>query len=108
MLCISQKAFADKVVDTYGVGSGIWVPASTSLKLDQFDADEPEGGWPFREVIGSLMWLANQTRPDISNAVRAVARYCHAPKHVHWKAALNVVWYLKSTSESFWDYFSAE
>ena len=98
LLSIWQKAFADKVVDTYGVGSGIWVPASTSLKLDQFDADEPEGGWPFREVVGSLMWLANQTRPDISNAVRAVARYCHAPKHVHWKAALNIVRYLKSTS----------
>lgn len=44
------------------------------------------------------MWLPNQTRPDISNAVRAVARYAHAPKSVHWKAAVAILEYLKSTS----------
>ena len=34
------------------------------------------------------MWLANQTRPHISNAVRAVARYAHAPKYVHWGGSI--------------------
>ena len=42
--------------------------------------DEGAGDPPFREVVGSLMWIANQTRPDISNAVRAVARHFHEPK----------------------------
>lgn len=55
-MTISHKAFADKGVDTYyGLGSGTWLPASTSVKLDQFDADEPQESWPFREVVGSLM-----------------------------------------------------
>ena len=44
------------------------------------------------------MWLANQTRPDILNAVRAVARYTHAPKLVHWKAALHILMYVRFTS----------
>lgn len=43
LLSIPQKAFADKVVDISGVGSCPWVPASTSLKLDQLEADEPKG-----------------------------------------------------------------
>ena len=30
--------------------------------------------WPFRESIVSLRWLSALTRPDISNAMRAVAR----------------------------------
>ena len=34
------------------------------------------------------MWIALLRRPDIVNAVRAVARYCSAPKMTHWKAAL--------------------
>ena len=69
--------------------SGKKNPGWTGEKFDSVnEGDEPEGDWPFREVVGSLMWLANQTRPDISDAVRAVARYCHAPKLVHWQAAL--------------------
>ena len=44
------------------------------------------------------MWLANQTRPDILNAVRAVAGYFHSPKLVHWKAALNMLQYVRLTS----------
>ena len=31
------------------------------------------------------------SRPDIVNAVRAVARYCSAPNMVHWKAALGIL-----------------
>ena len=44
------------------------------------------------------MWLAISTRPDIYNAVRFVARYCSAPKAVHWKSALGVLAYINGTS----------
>ena len=44
------------------------------------------------------MMIANQSRPDISNAVRAVARHSHAPKMKHWKAAVKVLKYLRETS----------
>ena len=43
------------------------------------------------------MWLANQTRRDILNAVRALARYCNAPTMGHWKAALHVSMYVRGT-----------
>ena len=68
------------------------------LKLEQFDADEPDVEKPFRSLVGHLMWLANQTRPDILNAVRAVARYSHAPKRLHWQAAMHVLMYVRFTS----------
>lgn len=35
--------------------------------------------------------LATQTRPDISNAVRAEARYGALPKRIHWRAALDIL-----------------
>ena len=38
------------------------------------------------------------TRPDISNAVRSVARYCSTPKAIHWKAALGILAYINATS----------
>ena len=45
----------------------------------------------YREMVGSLMWIANQTRPDIVNAVRAVARFSHDPKEVHVKAVRKII-----------------
>jgi len=60
------------------------------VALDEFDMREPDVGKPFRSLVGHLMWLANNTRPDILSTVRAVARYSHAPKRVHWDAALLV------------------
>ena len=68
------------------------------LRLDEFDQEETEVEEPFRSLVGHLMWLANQTRPDILNVVRAVARYSHSPKLVHWKAALHILHYIRLTS----------
>ena len=44
------------------------------------------------------MWIANQTRPDIANAVRAVARLSHDPKEVHVKEARKIIEYLSATA----------
>ena len=44
------------------------------------------------------MWIALLTRPDIANAVRAVASYCSAPKLIHWKAARSILGYAVRTS----------
>ena len=66
------------------------VPLGVGVKLKEFDEDEETESWPFRELVGGLMWLAISTRPDISNAVQSVSRYCSAPKVIHWKSALGI------------------
>lgn len=65
------------------------------LKLEAFDEDEPNVDEQFRSLVDPLIWLTNQTHPAILNVVRAIARYSHAPKEVHWKAALHVVMYIR-------------
>ena len=45
-----------------------------------------------------FLWIASLlTRPDIANSVRAVARYCSAPKLIHWRAAHCIPEYAMST-----------
>ena len=44
------------------------------------------------------MWITSPTRPDISNAVRAVARHSHEPKRGHRKAAQKILNYLLETA----------
>ncbi|CAB1107109.1 unnamed protein product [Ectocarpus sp. CCAP 1310/34] len=97
-LTISQQTFTDELAAEYGVVGGRSVPMSSGVKLSDFDADEVATEFPFRELVGSLMWLATQTRPDIANAVRAVARYCASPKLVHWNAAMDILGYARRTS----------
>ena len=47
------------------------------------------------------MWLSTSTRPDISNAVRYVARYCTAPRAIHWKAAVGILEYTNRTNSEY-------
>ena len=81
----------------FDVSSGRNTPLSAGLKLEEFDKNEPAGGWSFRGLVG-LMWLANQTRTDIADAVRAVARYANQPREVHWRTAIGILEYVFSTS----------
>ena len=91
---ISHKTFADELVKKVCVTSKKSVPLRAGLKLEEFDEDERVKNWPFRELVGGLMWRSISTRPDISDAVRAVARYCTAPRAIHWKAALGILEYI--------------
>ena len=99
-LTISQQAFAEITALKFGVSSGRRNPLEKGHKIEEFDATEPEGDWPFRERVGCLMWLADQTRPDIiANAVRAVARYTNSPRAIHWKTAVCILEFFFFTSD---------
>jgi len=52
---------------------------------------------PYRSVVGSLMYAGHVTRPDISNAVRILARYLESPGEKHWAAAKKCIRYLAGT-----------
>ena len=52
---------------------------------------------PYLSAVGSLMYLAITTRPDISYAVGVLARFNSNPGPIHWKAAKHVFRYLKGT-----------
>ena len=97
-ITISQHTVAENIVETFGVTCSKETPMVVGLRLDDFDPTEPDVDEPFRSLVGHLMWPANQTRLDILNAVRPVARYSHAPKLVHWKAAVHILMYIRFTS----------
>ena len=95
---ISQTQFIQSVLNRFGVSKSSPVPATPSLDLRHV-SEETVVDVPFREIVGSLMWIANQTRPDIANAVRAIARFSHDPKPIHFKAAQKILEYLNATSD---------
>ena len=51
----------------------------------------------YREMIGSLMYLAVMTRPDISFAVSSLSQYLDAPRSTHLVAVKRIFCYLIGT-----------
>ena len=82
----------------YSKYSLVRVTRSLGTRLAEFDENEAPGNWPILKLVGLLMWPSTQNRPGISNAVRAVTRYCAAPKRVHWRAALDILGYVRRPS----------
>ena len=58
-----------------------------------------EAGNRYGELVGSLLYIANSTRPDISTAASILSQYRAAPTTAHWNEALRVLRYLKDTCE---------
>jgi hypothetical protein len=51
----------------------------------------------YSQIIGSLMYLASATRPDIAYAVSNLSRFVSNPGSEHWRAFERVMRYLVGT-----------
>jgi transposase InsO family protein len=54
---------------------------------------------PYREAVGSLMYAAMGTRPDIAFATSTVAQFSENPGWAHWEAVKRIYRYLIGTKE---------
>ena len=96
---ITQSAFVDALLKRFSIIARANTPTSPAAGLGQTTADDEVIDRPFRQAVGGVMWLAGMTRPDVANAVRAVARHAHDPCERHWKALLQILAYLNATRD---------
>lgn len=52
---------------------------------------------PYQSAVGSILFVAQLTRPDIQYAVGAVSRFNNNPGPNHWMAVKRILRYLKGT-----------
>ena len=69
-------------------------PLGTDTDGDAFDED-----WECSSVVGMLMYLCSNTRPDLQYAVHQCARFNHCPRASHAQAVRHICRYLKGTLE---------
>ena len=62
MLTTYQQTFAEQLASEYGVEYGNSAPLPVGTKPAKCDKNKAPERWPFRELVGSLMWLATQIR----------------------------------------------
>ena len=52
---------------------------------------------PYREALGSFMWLQVATQPDITYSVTLLSQFAHNPGKSHWNAIKHVLTYIRGT-----------
>ena len=59
----------------------------------------PANDVPYRQVIGSLMYLMIGSRPDFAFATGKLSQHAKSPSNFHWISAKRVLRYLSSTRD---------
>jgi len=55
--------------------------------------------FPYRSLVGCLLYLSVASRPDITYAVQQLSQFLDSYSYAHWNAAIRIVRYLKGTRE---------
>ena len=73
-------------------------PADLNLKLQTAqNGDEEVDQRIYRSLVGSLLYLAKQTRPDIMFTVNILSRHMNAPTNQHWMCGKRLLQYLQGS-----------
>ena len=105
---LHQSTYAKEIVSKYLDLSVAKVLASTPFtpgliltQIDSVHSTDPVQHTPctkpYASLVGSLMYLANSTRPDLMHAVSCLCRYLANPSEAHWLAAQHVLSYINSS-----------
>ena len=87
LISFSQEAYIDKVLSQFNLEDSKThatpIDLNTRLSKDQFSSTDKEkiamSMIPYREVIGSLMWAAVATQPDIAFAGSLLSQFLENP-----------------------------
>ena len=80
----NQKTFIETLAKCFDVTTTARYPASPSANLGPRMKGESGGTWPYREAVGSLMWLVVWSKPEIYSATCVVALDVDNPSEGHW------------------------
>lgn len=95
----NQSTYTRKVLEHFAtfVNKPSDTPCDPGQVLSKDSDDLPASSFPYQEVVGSLLYLATLSRPDIAFGVNLVSRFTHEPKECHWKAVKRILGYLNRT-----------
>ena len=106
-LTIAQSKYCTDVLQRFGMSKanpaptplppGIKLSKSMAPKTDEEKVKAEK--FPYREIVGSLMYLMVSTRPDIAHAVGILSKYMNCHGSEHHAAAIHLLRYIKGTKK---------
>jgi hypothetical protein len=102
---ISQTEKVEDLIKTHGMAdcNPVLSPYKAGYPIDRVPNDgirpdnKPAFMKKYQSLVGGLLWIQRQTRPDISAVTHLLCRYSHNPSVGHFNSAKRVLSYLKGT-----------
>ena len=98
---LTQTGLTNKVLKAASMEdcNPVLTPSSiVPLAIDK-DGDVFEEDWEYATIVGMLMYLAKNSRPNIAYAIRQCARFTHAPRKSHVVGIKRILRYLQGTKD---------
>lgn len=98
-ITIDQELYINDLLKRFGMVDSkiVSTPLDSSINLSNVEGEICDSKIPYQELIGSLMYLAVMTRPDIAHAVSLLSQYNNCYTKIHWQCAKRLLRYLKGT-----------
>jgi len=95
---INQEDYINKIINNYNMNKTkiIKYPCRKISNEERKNAKPVDVG-KYKSLLGSLLYIAIKSRPDITYAVNQASRNCEHPTTIDYKALLLILQYLKST-----------
>jgi hypothetical protein len=111
-ISLSQSSFIDTIIARFSLTDAkpyntLMVPSATYSKHDSPFSPIDLAHMckvPYHEAIGSLMYVAVTTHPDISFIVSTLSQFLDNLGEVHWEAVKCIFCYLKGTCDHMLTY----
>ena len=99
-LFLSQRAYMEKLLARFEMTN--CNPSKSPMKANSEKQEDDDGEVvveikPYREVVGCLMFLMLNTRPDISVVINYYSRYQNNAKLIHWKGLKRILRNIRGT-----------
>ena len=97
---LHQGQYIEKMLKKFGQTEArtVSTPADLNVKLQKDNGvSRPVDMISYQSIVGSLLYAAITTRPDIAQAVGVVSKFCANPTQSHLTAAKRILRYLKGT-----------
>jgi hypothetical protein len=97
---LTQPKYVDDMLARFNLTEAkpVVTPLPVGLKLSKDDGEILPPDSSYQALVGSLLYLSVNTRPDIAHAMGMLSRFMACATNQHWEAAKHVLRYLKGTS----------
>jgi len=98
-LKLSQGKYAGQVLEKFGMAECNTIGTPLEVGLQLVKADESDDALPYREAVGSLMFLMVGTRLELAFAIGKLSRFVSCYGKEHWAAIKRVLRYVKGSMD---------